>query len=150
MESPWTWALIAMAFAAMAFSYRMPRAWGWIGIGGLSFFASTLFLDYGNRPDLHPFLTFACDAAVCLAVFRWYHEDWEVGIFIAFLCSCFASVLMIGFRLEPWVYASLLELCNAGALLWIGWTGLIDMIGRNEDSALHRVYRRLHSARHTL
>lgn len=150
MDSPWTWALIAMTVVVMVFSYQVPRAWSWIGIGSLSFFVTTAFLDYGDRPDLHPFLTFACDALVCGLIFRFYQQDWEVGVFIAFLCSCFASLLMIGFRLDAVVYASLLELCNAGALLWIGWTGLIDLIGRHENSAFHRMYRRLHSARHSL
>lgn len=137
MASPWTYALIAMALAAMAFSYSIPRAWRWIGIGGLSFFASTAFLDYGDRPDLHPFFTLGCDALVCGTIYRWHQESWEIPVYIAFLCSCFASLLMIGFRLDHWVYASLLELCNVGALLWITGTGLIDMIGRHENSSFH-------------
>lgn len=149
MDSPWTYALILLALVAMAFSYRIPRAWRWIGVGGASFFASTLFFDYGNRPDLHPFFTLACDAAVCCAIYRWHQEDWEIPIYIAFMCSVFASLLMLGFHLEPWVYASLLELCNAGALLWIIGTGLIDMLGRHENSAFRPVYNRLHSHRHS-
>lgn len=152
MDSPWTYALIAIALVAMAFSYRIPRAWRWIGIGGLSFFASTLFLDYGDRPDLHPFFTFGCDALVCLALYRGYREEWEIGVFIAFLCSCFASLLRIGgFVPIPWVYASLLELCNLGALLWIIGIGVIDIVGRrNENSSVSHWRRRLHSARHSV
>lgn len=78
------------------------------------------------------------DALVCLFIFRGFREEWEIPVFIAFLCSCFASLLRIGgFVPEPWVYASLLELCNAGALLWITGIGLIDLIGRNENSPVH-------------
>lgn len=151
MESPWTWSLVAVGLLAMLLTFHVPRAWQWIGIGGLSFFASTLFLDYSGRPDLHPFFTFACDSLVCLALFRGYQEDWELSVFLAFLCSCFASLLMIGgFVREPWIYSSLLELCNLSALLWIGGTGVIDMIGRNENSVVHSWYRRLHLPRRTL
>jgi hypothetical protein len=153
MDSPYTWALVGMAFVALACSYHLPRAWRWIGLGGLSFFATTLFLDYGNLPDLHPFLSFGCDAVVCVAVGVVYlqgaGEEWELGIFIAFLCSCFASLLRIGgFIPEPWVYASLQELANLAALLWITGSGIIDMIGRHEGSRFHPVYRRIHHSRH--
>jgi hypothetical protein len=148
MDSPWTYALIALALIAGAFSYGVPRAWRWIGLGGVSFFVTTAFLDYGDRPDLHPFLTLACDALVCLFIFRGFREEWEIGVFIAFLCSCFASLLRIGgFVPAPWVYASLLELCNAGALLWITGIGLIDLIGRNENSPVHHWRRHLRHAR---
>lgn len=151
MTSPWTFALIAMALAAMAFSYRIPRAWWWIACGGLSFAVTTLYLDMSGNPELHPILTLACDALVCLAIFRYYREDWELGVFIAFLASVFSSVLRIGgFIPEPWVYASLLELCNAGALLCITGTGIVDMLGRHEGSRFHPLRVRLHSARHSL
>lgn len=142
MSSPWTWALIAMALVAMAFSYHVPRAWQWIGLGGCSFLISTLFLDYGPWPQWHPLVTFFCDATVCFVIFSVYMQhgghDWELGVFLAFLCSTLASLLrMGGFVSADWVYAGLLELCNAGALLWIMWTGLIEMVGRHENSPAH-------------
>lgn len=151
MDSPWTFALIAMALAAMAFSYRVPRAWWWIAAGGASFAVTTLYLDLSGNPSMHPILTLACDALVCLMIFRCYREDWELGVFIAFLASVFSSVLRIGgFIPEPWVYASLLEMANLGALLCIGGTGIVDMLGRHEGSRLHHLRGRLHSARHSL
>ncbi len=116
-----------------------------------SFIVSTLYLDYGDNPDLHPILTLACDALVCLAIFRYYREDWELGVFIAFLASVFSSVLRIGgFIPEQWVYASLLELTNLGALLCIAGTGIVDMLGRHASSRLHPLRARLHSSRHSL
>jgi hypothetical protein len=67
-------------------------------------------------------------------------SDWELGVFVAFMCSTLASLLrMGGFVQAEWVYASLLELCNAGALLWITWTGLIEMVGRHENSPVHQL-----------
>lgn len=155
MTSPWTYALIFMAAIAMMCSVRVPRAWRWIGAGGLSFFASTLFLDYGPWPEWHPLFTFGCDAAVCFVIFLTYMEyggtDYEFGVFIAFLCSTLASLLrMGGFIPDGWVYPALLELCNAGALLWIIWTGLIEMVGRHENSPLHRMRASLLHARDPL
>jgi hypothetical protein len=144
MTSPWTYALIILAMVALATSVRVPRAWRWIGLGGLSFFASTLFLDYGPWPQWHPLFTFGCDIMVCFVIFLTYMEyggsDWELGVFVAFMCSTLASLLrMGGFVQAEWVYASLLELCNAGALLWITWTGLIEMVGRHENSPVHQL-----------
>lgn len=155
MDSPYTWALIAVAFIALPLSWHLDRAWRWISLGGASFFITTLYLDYGSFPEAHPFLSFACDAAVCFAIGYIYlkrgGEDWELGIFLAFLCSCMASLLRIGgFIPHAWVYASLQELCNLGALLWIIGTGIIDMVGRNENSPLHPVWARLHSSRRSV
>lgn len=143
--------MVAAGLVVMLCTFHVRRAWMWIGIGALSFFVTTLYLDYSDRPDLHPFLTFACDGLVCLAVFRWYQEDWELGVFLAFLCSCFASLLRIGgFVPDAWIYSSLLELCNLSALLWIGGTGIIDLIGRNANSPVHHWYSKLHSPRNSL
>jgi signal transduction histidine kinase len=144
MSSPWTWALIIMALVALYCSSHVPRAWRWIGAGGLSFFATTLFLDYSPAPQWHPLFTFGCDAAVCFLIFFTYMEhggsDWELGVFLAFLCSTLASLLrMGGFVPDNWVYPAMLELCNAGALLWIISTGLIEMVGRHENSPVHRL-----------
>jgi len=152
MDSPWTLALIIMAGVALALSTGVPRAWRWIALGGLSFFASTLFLDYGPWPQWHPVFTFACDALVCFVIFLTYMEfgghDWELGVFIAFTASCFASLFRLaGWIPIDWVYASTLELCNAGALLWITWTGIIEKIGRHENSPVHSLRSGLLHAR---
>lgn len=151
MTSSWTLGLVFIALVTLAISYNVQRARVWIGVGGASFFASTLFLDYGARPDLHPIFTLSCDALVCLSISIWYREEWELGVFIAFLASVFSSLLVLGgFVHDPIVFASLLELCNLGALLWISTTGIVDTVGRHADSPLHRVFVRLHSPRHSI
>lgn len=151
MDSPYTWALVAMALVAMAFSYQVNHAWRWVAAGGASFFASTLFLDFGDRPDLHPFLTLGCDALVFLLVLKYWKEDWELGVAIAFLASVFCSLMKIwGLLPAPWVYPSLLELANLGALLCITTTGIVDLAGRRENSPLNSVRARFHSPRHHL
>lgn len=96
MGSVWTYALISIALVALALSWRIERAWLWIGLGGASFFASTLFYDYAGYHGLHPVITLVCDAGIV-----------------------------------------------------IGTTGLVDMIGKNEHSALHPVYLHLHMPRST-
>lgn len=151
MDSPWTWTLIAMALVAMAFSYELPHAWRWIGLGGAIFFATTAFLDYAPWPILHPFLSFAGDAAIVVVVLKYAREDWEICIAVAFIASAFASLLrmfdMIG---DHVLYASLLELCNAGALICITGTGVVDMMGKRHGTALHALRDRLHSPRRSL
>lgn len=142
MSSPWTWALVGLAIIALTCSRSLPRAWRWIGFGGVAFFATTLFLDYGPWPKLHPLASFICDAVVCFAIYHTYmHDDgadWEIAVFIAFLCSCLASLFVMAKWIPTgWVYASVQEACNAGALLWITWTGLIEMFGRHENSPVH-------------
>lgn len=151
MSSPYTWALIAVAIFAAALSYQVPRAGRWIALGALSFFASTVFLDYTPWHDLHPVFTFFCDFVVCIVIgVTYFHrggKDWELGVFIAFMCSCFSSLLMMGFRLEPWLYASLLELCNLAALLWIIGIGVVDLVGRHENSRFHGLRHMLYHSR---
>lgn len=152
MESLWTYGLIAMALVAMAFSYRISRAWWWIACGGVSFFVSTLFLDVTGRADLHPWLTFACDALVLMIVLHWSRETWELGVAVAFLASVAASLIQIwatayGAPLKPGAYASMLELANVGALLCITGTGVVGMVGRREGSVLGDLRALLHSSR---
>lgn len=138
MDSIWTHALAVLAVIAAALSYKVPRAWVWIACMTTSFLVSTLYLDYGSDPLLHPWLTFACDSLVFLAVLRWHRESWEIGVLIAFFASVMASLLRIwGIVQIPWVYASMLELANAAALLCIAGTGMVELIGRRPNSTFH-------------
>lgn len=117
----------------------------------VSFLITTLFLDYSGRSDLHPWLTFACDTLVFMAVLRWHKESWELGVAIAFLASVFASLLRIWNIVQvDWVYASMLELTNLGALLCISGTGLVDTIGRRANSILSDSRAVLRSTRNSL
>jgi peptidoglycan/LPS O-acetylase OafA/YrhL len=152
MESPWTLGLIAIALVTMGLSYRIPRAWRWIGLGGIDFFATTLFADFGPTPDIHPFFTAGCDGLVCYIILRNYREHWELGVAMAFLVSLFCSCVMLGFQpyVKDWVYASLLELCNLAAMICIAATGVAEMIGQNASSPFRSVRDSLRHARHTV
>jgi len=148
MLSPWTWGLIAIALVTMGFSYRLPRAWAWLGLGGLDFFVTTIFKDLAPVPELHPFFTVGCDAFVCYLILNNWREDWELGVALAFLVSVFCSLTVLGgFVRQQWIYASLLELCNLAAMLWISATGIVEMIGQNERSAFHPLRHHLRHAR---
>lgn len=150
MFNPYAYALIGYAIFSLVMTCVTPRAWFWIGLGGASFVASSLYWDYGDR-QYHPIFTFTCDALFCLALHLWAKERWELGIFLFFLTSVFASLLKIGgFIPNNTVYASLLELCNWAALFWISGIGLMDLINRYEDSFLRGLHSSLHSARHSL
>jgi hypothetical protein len=152
MESPYTWTLISLALVAMALSWNVPRAWWWIGAGGASFFASTLYYDYGGNHHLHPILTLSCDSLVCIALFFGAKEKWELLVFGSFWLSVLSSLLMIGgFIASQIMYASLLEVFNLCAILAISGTGIVQMIGEHGHSSLfHNFNRYLHSARNSI
>lgn len=150
MFNPWAMSLIALAVVVLAFTRRTPRAWFWVGLGGASFVATSLFWDFSSHEgrQFHPLFTFTCDALVCLALHHWAEEKWELGIFAAFLASVFSSLLRIGgFIPDPIVYASLLELCNLSALLVTGGTGAIQWAAERGYSSLSPLNTRLHSPR---
>ncbi len=152
MDSPWTWALIGLALVAMALSWNVPRAWWWIGAGGLSFFVSTLYFDYGGNHHMHPILTFSCDTSVCIAIYSKAKEKWEILIFAAYWMSVLSSLMMFaGWIPNQIVYASLLELCNLCAILAISATGIVQMIGKHGRLGIVANFDRyLHSARRSL
>lgn len=150
MNNPWAYGIVFVALVVLSLTRGIPRAWLWIGIGAASFVISSVYWDLGDK-TLHPIVTFACDALVCVCIHAGAKEKWELGIFLAFLTSVFCSLLKLtGFIPNQILYASLLELCNFVALLWIGGVGIIDLIGKHEDGHLHRIRVRLHSSRDAL
>lgn len=147
MFNPFAIALMIGAGIALALSWKTPRAWYWIGFGGAAFVASSLYWDYGDR-TLHPLFTFLCDAMFCAALSRWSREIWELPILGIYVVSAFVSLIKFGdFIPDGILYASLLELCNWLALLWISGVGLTDLMKNYEIRIVHRVYTGLHRAR---
>lgn len=143
-------ALISAAFVTMGLSMKTPRSWMWVGVGGASFVASSLYWDFGDR-QFHPIFTFSCDALVCLSLHVMAKEKWELIVFACFLLSCFMSILRIaGFVPGDIMYASMLEVCNWAALFVVGGVGLLDMVRRNGDGLSGSLHRSLHSARNSV
>lgn len=150
MFNLWAFALLFAAVVVMALSVKTPRAWLWIGLGGASFLASSLYWDMGD-PKWHPPFAFFCDALTCLAFHVWAKERWELGVFACFLTSCFVSIVMIaGWLPNTVMYASLMEVCNWASLIIIGGIGLMDLLKVNEDSVVSVMRGSLHSPRRAL
>lgn len=148
--NPYAFALIIVALVILALSWHVPRAKLWMLAGGASFFASSLWWDFGDK-NVHHIFTMACDMLVCLAVYNGAKEMWEAGIFLAFFLSVGVSLLrVVGSLPDGEMYASLLEACNYFALFCIGFTGLLDRINRHDRSVFSRWYRGLRSARSSL
>jgi hypothetical protein len=146
MFNPWAYSILVLALVALVASWTLPRARLWIAIGMTSFLASSLQWDFGDR-EFHPIFTLACDALVCLALHIGGREKWELGVFAAFLVSVFCSLLRLGgFIPNGILYASLLELCNYCALLWIGGMGTMERFSKNEGALFYPVRRDLRSA----
>jgi hypothetical protein len=139
-----------------AISSRLPRAWLWLACGAASFVFSTAYARYG-LPHA-PAFTLACDSSICLAVYFFGVEKWEIsGIYRIFQ----ASVLISLFRLsniivDQWVYIVALEILNWAALLLVGGTAILDRArahegysGWNWDPHLHRSNLALRRTRQT-
>lgn len=137
-----------------AISSKLPRAWLWLACGAASFVLSTAYARYG-LPHA-PAFTLAADSAVCLAVYFFGVERWEIsGIYRIFQ----ASVLISIFRLsniiaDQWTYVVALEILNWAALLLIGATSILDRARADErhsdwnwDPHLHRSNIALRKAR---
>lgn len=159
MFNIWAYSLFIAAGIAMLLSCKTPRAWFWIGVGGASFIASSLFWDFADR-NLHPLFTMGCDMFVCLVFYKRSQievdgvpqmEQWELWLFLLYIVSVFISFLkLIGFVPTPLLYAQLLELVNWAALFCISGVGLTDIIARYEPVYVGRVRDRLHSARNSV
>lgn len=148
MANPYSIALGIMAIVALICTYRLPRAWIWIGLASVSYVVSSLYWQNTRNYELLPVVNITCDAALCWAIYAYYKEDWEIYVFIAYLASVFGSLLMLGgFIHHLWVYGSVLEAANAAAMLFMIGTGIIDMAGKNERSVFNRLYRNLHQPR---
>lgn len=149
MFNPFAIALMIGAGIALALSWKTPRAWYWIGLGGASFVASSLYWDYGDRTS-HTLFAFTCDALFVLAMHLWVKEQWELPILGIFVVSAFINLLKLGsFIPDGVVYASLLELCNWLALLWILGVGLTDLLKHYDIRMVRRVHAGLHRTRNS-
>jgi len=137
-------------------SSRLPRAWLWLACGAASFVVSTAYARYG-LPHA-PAFTLACDSAVCLAVYFFGVEKWEIsGIYRIFQLSVLISLFRLSnIIVDQWVYIVALEILNWVALLLIGATSILDRARANEGHSdwdwhphLHRSDLALRRSRQT-
>jgi len=139
-------ALLIGAVAASLLSMQLPRAQLWV----LTMTAAFVFPTIWQRADLpfHPAFTLGCDAGVCLAIYFFGREKWEVGLYRIFQASVLTSLLFLAgpievfgtvFLMGNYVYVAMLEFWNWLALLVIGGVGLSEILkGRvHENSSGH-------------
>lgn len=148
--------LLLFAIFIGVISPNLPRAWLWIGCGAASFFLSTAYARYG-LPHA-PAFTLACDSAVCLAVYFFGAERWEIsGIYRIFQASVLISILRLSNIIaDQWTYVVALEILNWVALFLIGATSILDRARANEGHSdwnwnphLHRSDLALRRSRQT-
>lgn len=151
MNNPWAISILLMAFISAVLAWHVPRAAAWVALAMVSFVASSLWWDYGDRQS-HALFTFTADALVVLVISSMLRERWEVVVCAAFLVSAAVSLTRLsGTALQTgWVYASCLEACNFVALISIFGMGTMDRISRHAKHAPDVVLRSLHSARHSI
>jgi len=150
MNNPWAYSILSMAFISAVLAWHVPRAAAWVALAMISFVASSLWWDYGDRQS-HALFTFASDAMVVLIISSMARERWELVVCGAFLVSVGVSLMRLAGVLQTgWIYASWLEACNFVALISIFGMGTMDRISRHAKHAPDIVLRSLHSARHSI
>ncbi len=150
MNNPWAYSILSLALFSAVLAWHVPRAAAWVALAMISFVASSLWWDYGDKQS-HPLLAFTSDALVVLIVSTMLRERWELVFCAAFLASCGVSLARLSGALPGGViYASGLEICNFVALISIIGMGTMDRIARHASNPPGIVLRSLLSARHTL
>lgn len=125
-------ALIAGALFVALTSWRLDRSILWILAGAMSFVASALW-ERLSLP-LPPLFTACCDAAVCLTIYAYARQAWELLLYKLFLISIMISIVFVGFTIFPpkmaphAIYITLLEGVNWLALLLILGTAAMQRI----------------------
>lgn len=123
--------LVGAAFVALV-SWRLDRSLLWIAVGALSFVASTAWSRFGW--PMPPLFTACCDAAVCLTIYAYARQAWEMILYKLFLISIMISIVFVGFTIFPpkmaphAIYITLLEGVNWLALLLILGTAAMQRI----------------------
>lgn len=129
--------LASGAIIVALLSYHVPMAWLWIFSGAASFVASTAYARYGL--PLPPLFTALCDAAICLAIYRFASQAWELKLYRIFQLSVLVSMafLVMEFwgesKASHYWYVTLLELINWAALALIFATASTQRATANED-----------------
>lgn len=126
---------IGAAFVGLI-SVHLDRALLWITAGAVSFIASTAYGRYGL--PLPPLFTAVCDACVCIGIYLYATQRWELGVYRLFQLSVLVSIVFLGMIfLSPvethfW-YVTVLECINWAVLLLITGTAVAQWVGADGD-----------------
>lgn len=126
--------LVAAGFVVMN-SWRLDRAVLWIATGAASFVISAMW--EAHALPMPALFTACCDAVVCLLIYVFARQAWELLLYKLFLVSIMISIVFVGFTIFPpkiaphYLYVSLLEAVNWAALLLILGTAAMQRIKAN-------------------
>jgi hypothetical protein len=147
-------ALIAGAVFVALTSWRLERSMMWIVIGAASFLASAVWERY--ELPMPALFTACCDAVVCLSIYAFARQAWELMLYRIFLGSILISIVFLGFTIFPpkiaphAIYISLLEAVNWLALLLIFGTAAMQRIKANGGASFRHGRRVVLRAQHAL
>lgn len=147
---PAKWALVYGAVTIALLSWRVRHSWLWIGFGAMNFALTAGYEKFGF--PMPPFFTAMCDAAMCLAIFRYAEQQWEIWLFRLFQGSVLAGIVyfvmahVIGDTSGHLAYVIVLEIINWLALLTIGGTAVLERAGGHGSLAHALLGRRVSRA----
>ena len=131
------WVLLGLAIGAAVLSFRDRRAMCWLLVAGVNYAGTTIWWRSGGPSPL--VLSAAADAGTARAIYTWGRAKWETLLRWTFAAMLLVNVYAFAQASGHWPagWQSLprnghqvtLELLNVLALVWIGFTGLTQMIG---------------------
>jgi hypothetical protein len=137
---------------ALAVTVGNVRAWGWLGTIAASYVVATIYWRLGG-PEA-PFVAGMCDAAICLAVYFLARNKWEIVVGKLYLASVavnmvyyFGTMGLVA-SLSHNDYAAILEAINWLALIWIGGTTSLQLVGEDDGVSAHSLCRNLYRLMH--
>lgn len=129
--SSWEALLLAVAALAALLNFARPRALLWIAAGIVNYILTSAY--YSTGLPLHPFIAAVADATICLLIYRYGREEWELPLFTVFQGSVLVSFGKLVGLFDAFAYSLLLELVNWAALFIVIGTGLMGLVGATMD-----------------
>lgn len=150
-------ALWTIAGVAALFSWKSPRAIGWIVALLASHTVSVLYWRSGG--PYAELVAGLCDAAVCLLIYAFAKYSWEMVVWRMFQTMLLVNIIYLAgglgifYRVDHIVYSSILEALNVLILLTIGGVAWRQPAGDSDGRSipawlgLHRLVVALRSKR---
>lgn len=144
-------ALLCGMVVAFIVSLGHPRALGWLLAGTLDYLLSSAYADTGL--PLQQLVAAACDVTVCLLIYQFGRERWELPLFSAFQLFVAINLVMQFFVVSgqadqmAYGYHLALEVVNWVALLIVitaSTTRLLDVVVADRMDSAGGSWGRLH------
>lgn len=145
----WHWALLSVFGFTSVISWRVRRAWTWLGCGAASFVVSVLYARYGL--PYAPAIGIILDALLISAILRYAELKWELRFGMAFQAMILINVAKIfNSAMDETIYGSALELLNLAAMLVVCATAIPEgvRVGLGTWAGRHYSLRGLRDSLH--